>query len=134
MCLSYPQILYVYSDRDSCEIVQMILQQAEIDYEITTLTSAEEALDLISKKSFDLYIFDQPWRKPSGLELCQKVREKDPEVPVVVFSVMSREVDRKKAMAAGASEYLVKADDISRIAETVKRLLENKAPVTQIAH
>jgi two-component system response regulator VicR len=131
MCLSFSQILYVDGDPDSCEIVRLLLKQMDNDYEITTLTSAEEAFDLISRKSFDLYIFDQPWRKPSGLELCQKVRQADPEVPILVFSVMSREVDRKKAFAAGANEYLVKADDINRLAETVKRLLAKDIPVLQ---
>ena len=123
MCFSYHQILYVDGDTDSCEIAKLLLEQSDGGYEINTLTSVEEAFDLISRKSFDLYIFDQPWRRPSGLELCQKIREKDPEIPIVVFSTMSREVDRRKAFAAGASEYLIKADDIGRLANTVERLL-----------
>ncbi len=130
---TYPQILYVDGDRDSLEIVRLLLKQADDGYDVTTLHSAEEAFELISKRTFDLYIFDQPWRKPSGLELCQKVRQKDPEAPIVVFSVMSREADRKKAFAAGASEYLVKADDINRLADTVERLLYAKEPVSNSA-
>lgn len=133
MCDTNPQILYVDGDKDSLEIVRLLLKQADDDYDVTTLHSAEEAFEMISKRSFDLYIIDQPWRKPSGLELCQKVRQKDPKAPIVVFSVMSREADREKAFAAGASEYLVKADDISRLTDTVERLLNNSEPVTNMA-
>jgi DNA-binding response OmpR family regulator len=126
MCYSYPQILYVDGDIDSGEVVRMILQQADEDYEVTILDSTEEALELMSQRAFDLYIFDQPWREPSGLELCRKVREKDGVTPIILFSVMSRETDRYKAMAAGASAYLIKADEIDQLAGLVKRLLSDK--------
>ncbi|HEV7642994.1 MAG TPA: response regulator [Pyrinomonadaceae bacterium] len=124
MCYSYPQILYVDSDSDSCEIVRMMLQQADGSYEITTLNSADEAVELLSQRAFDLYIFDQPWRQPSGLSLCRKVREKDGKTPILIFSVMSRDSDREKAMAAGANVYLIKVDDIDLLTTTVKRLLD----------
>jgi DNA-binding response OmpR family regulator len=123
MCYSYPQILYVDGDADSGEVVRMILQQADEDYEVTVLDSAAEALELLSHRAFDLYIFDQPWREPSGLELCRKVREKDGVTPIIIFSVMSREADRDKAMAAGANCYLIKADEIDQLAGIVKSLL-----------
>ncbi len=100
---------------DSCEIVRMMLQQADGNYEITTLNSADEAAELMSKRAFDLYIFDQPWRQPSGLDLCRKVREKDGKTPILIFSVMSRDSDREKALAAGANVYLIKVDDIDQL-------------------
>ncbi len=133
MCYSYPQILYVDSDPDSCEILRMMLQQADESYEITTLNSAEDAVELLSRRAFDLYIFDQPWRQPSGLDLCRKVREKDGKTPILVFSVMSRDVDREKAMAAGANVYLIKVDDIDLLTTTVKRLLDGREAVV-LAH
>jgi DNA-binding response OmpR family regulator len=124
MCYSYPQILYVDSDSDSCEIVRMMLQQADENYEVTTLNSADEAAELLSRRVFDLYIFDQPWRHPSGLDLCRKVRERDGKTPILIFSVMSREADREKAMVAGANVYLIKVDDIDLFTLTVKQLLK----------
>src|ERR1700754_82683 len=108
MCYSYPQILYVDSDSDSCEIVRMMLHQADEDYGVTTLNSADEAVNMLSQRAFDLYIFYQPWRATSGIDLCRKVREKDGKTPILVFSVMSRDEDREKAMAAGANVYLIK--------------------------
>lgn len=133
MCLSFPQILYVDGDADCCEIVRMILDQSGSSYDLTTLYFAEDALALIAKRSFDLYIFDQPWRKPSGLELCKKVRENDPHVPILIFSVLSGEIDRGKAKTAGASAYLVKANDIDEIADTIERLLDQAGPKLETA-
>jgi DNA-binding response OmpR family regulator len=123
MCYSYPQILYVDIDSDSCEVVRMMLNQADESYEVTTLSSPEEAHDLLSRRAFDLYIFDQPWRFPTGLELCRRVREKDGKTPILVFSTMSRNIDRENAMAAGANAYLIKVDDINQLTITVKQLL-----------
>jgi DNA-binding response OmpR family regulator len=105
----------------------MMLQQADGDYEVTTLNSTEEAAELISQRSFDLYIFDQPWRNPSGLDLCRTVREHDGKAPILIFSVLSRDVDRQKGMMAGATEYLVKVEDINDLTSTVRRLLDGHA-------
>jgi DNA-binding response OmpR family regulator len=128
MCYSYPQILYVDGDLDSREILKLMLQQADENYEITVVEMAEDAVELISKRSFDLYIFDQPWRTQSGIDLCRFVREKDAKTPILVFSVMSRDGDREKAMRAGATAYLIKADDTDRLVQQVQQLLKFPAP------
>ncbi len=125
MCLySYPQILYV-DDADTCEMVTLLLQQEEDSYEVTTASSTEEALEIISKRSFDLYIFDNPWREPSGLELCRHIRQKDGKTPIMIFSVMPHDTDRDTAIAAGANAYLVKPTDLHRFTGTIEQLLND---------
>ena len=118
-----PQILYVDPD-ESCRSLVRLLLEAEGDYELTIIGSEAEALEAITTKTFDLYIFDLPWRYPSWIELCRRAREQNRETPIVIFSVMPHQLDRDKAFTAGANAYLVKPDDVSRLAETVKRLLD----------
>jgi DNA-binding response OmpR family regulator len=124
MCYSYPQILYVDRDANTCEMVRLLLQQADQDLGITTVVSGNEAWDMISKRSFDLYIFDNPWSESSGLELCRQVRQQDGKTPILIFSVMGHEIDRDNALEAGANSYLVKPNDVGRLTDEVKRLLD----------
>jgi CheY-like chemotaxis protein len=118
-----PQILYVDPD-ESCRTLVRLLLEAEGDYELTIIGSVEEALEAISAKPFDLYIFDLPWRYPFWIDLCRRAREQNGKNPIVIFSVMPHQLDREQAFAAGADAYLVKPDDVSRLAETVRQLLD----------
>lgn len=89
--------------------------------------TAEEAQELMAAGTFDLYIFDQPWRYPlTTLELCRSVRQNDVKTPILIFSVLTGEIDRRKGLAAGANEFLVKPDDLNRLPETAARLLQKK--------
>jgi DNA-binding response OmpR family regulator len=104
-------------------MVRLLLQQANQDLEITTVVSSKDAWDAILKRSFDLYIFDNPWSESSGLELCRQVRQRDGKTPVIIFSVMGHDIDRENALEAGADLYLVKPNDVGRLTEEVSALL-----------
>lgn len=117
------QILYIDSDESCRHFVRQLLEAAGC--EVTTLDAPDKAPELITAGKFDLYIFDQPWRYPlSALELCRCVRQNDEKTPILIFSVLTGELDRSKALAAGANEFLIKPDDINRLPETVERLLQ----------
>ncbi len=123
---SASQILYVDSDESCCGLVRRLLG-TDGDHEVTTAGTAEEARELMAARTFDLYIFDQPWRYPvTALDLCQYVRQKDGNTPILIFSVLTGEADRSKALAAGANEFLIKPDDVMGLPETAGRLLQKK--------
>jgi DNA-binding response OmpR family regulator len=117
------KILYVDDNQDSCEMVNMMLTYANPDYVVTSAETADKALALIDSQAFDLYIFDYGLPQMSGVELCQYIRQYDTETPILFFSAMARPSDRDEGLASGATEYLVKPNDIEKLTDTVKRLL-----------
>lgn len=120
---SNPRILFVDDDADSCELIDLMLNLADDSYAVTTVSTAGKALDLIESQPFDLYIFDCRMPEITGVELCGKIRQTDSQVPIMFYSAAAREIDKNEAMAAGATEYLVKPNDFERLTGTVKRLL-----------
>lgn len=118
-----PRILYVEDYQDSCELVSMLLAVEKCDYNFSIANTAREALDLIGKQSFDLYILNYRLPEMSGVELCRRIRQTNSVTPILFFTGMARPADRHVAMAAGADEYLVKPDNLDKITTTVKRLL-----------
>ncbi len=118
------RILYVDDDKDSCELARIMLSYSGIDCTVISAESSEEALFLIEKESFDLYIFDYVMPEISGVELCRRVRQFDSNTPVLFFSGMARPIDIKEGIEAGANEYLIKPNDLEKLSVTVKRLLD----------
>ena len=122
------QILYVDDDSDSCEMISLLLCHAGEEYSVTTVTTAEEALIFMESRTFDLYILDLWLPKMNGVELCRRIRKRDPNTPVLFFSALARPADRIQAEAAGANDYLIKPNDLDKFENTVKRLLKENKP------
>ena len=116
-------ILFVDDDADSCELMNMMLVCDGADYEMTSVATAREALNLIAQKPFDLLIVDYKLPEMSGVELCRSIRKTNQQTPILFFTGMSQDADREMAITAGANSYLVKPNDLDKFAETVKRLL-----------
>ena len=94
-----------------------------IDCQTATATTAAEALELIGRERFDLYLLDNWLPGGSGVELCRKIRESDTSTPIVFYSGAGLDSEREEALAAGAQAYLIKPGDAAALVETVRRLL-----------
>ena len=117
------RILLVDDDQDTCELMSLMLTLASDDYEVTAAGSAVEALALIRKKQFDIYILDSLLPDMSGIELCSKIRQHDRQIPILFYSGKAEINYIGKAKSAGATEYLVKPNDLDRFTDTVRKYL-----------
>ena len=75
--------------------------------------------------TFDVVLTDINMPLLDGLKLVSLVRAGGPHrnVPIVVITTEAAEADRQRAMALGASAYLVKPVQAQQVVEAVKRLL-----------
>ena len=131
MTFPIARILYVEDDDDSRYLMKVMLQQANDDYKVTSVSTVQKALVLIENLTFDLYILDYALPDETGTELCRKIRRTDLHTPIMFYSAMAREIDYQMAKAAGATEYLVKPDDLDKLTETVGRLLNIEETLTK---
>jgi DNA-binding NarL/FixJ family response regulator len=83
---------------------------------------AERALSVIDELKPDIVLCDVRMQGSSGLDLCQELRERDPQRKVVMLSVYDDEQYLFQALRVGASGYLLKSissDDLVRQLEFV---------------
>ena len=115
------RILCVDDDLDTRAVLENLLSFS--DLEIICVADAAAALLLIEKEQFSLYIIDSEMPGVSGLGLCEEIRKRDPETPIIIFSAHAYDSDREAGRLAGANAYLVKPY-VSEIVPIIKRLLE----------
>lgn len=94
------------------------------EYDFTFAKTQAEVLELFAKNDFDLCIMDSRLRDGSGVDLCRKLLELKPDLPVVFVSGLTAEQDIEAARKAGASEYLTKPCDTEKLQKVVKELIE----------
>jgi len=94
-------------------------------------SSAGEGLRAIEVRQPDLVVLDLRFEDgPSGLELLDRVRSADglasrldPDLPVIVLSGRTAEVDRVRGFARGADDYVVKPFSYPELIARVRSLL-----------
>jgi two-component system, OmpR family, response regulator MprA len=125
MTVERSRVLCVEDDKDSREMIKRLLSASEAGIEVTSVGTGAEALALIARDCFDLFVLDIWLPGMDGFELCRRMRDKGVRSPIIFFSAMVRPNDRNYGLAAGANEFLVKPNDLDVFVETVERLLSS---------
>lgn len=81
--------------------------------------SGEEAIAVLSRRSFDLVLLDVNMPGMGGLKTCREVRNLAPKTGIIMVTVRDSENDMVKALEAGADDYITKP---VRFRELVARL------------
>ena len=102
---SKPRILYVDDHEDTRVVI--ITWLSVLGYEVRAADCAGEGLRMAREERFDLYLLDSRFADSTGKELCEKLREFDPETPIIFYSgeTPSRLED---AMECDAQGYVIK--------------------------
>jgi len=103
-----PAILIVEDEPSQREILCYNLE-AE-GYEVLIAENGEEALLVVDEASPDIILLD--WMMPlvSGIEVCRrlKLNRETREIPIIMLSARSEEVDKVRGLETGADDYMIK--------------------------
>lgn len=115
------RILVIDDDAVACEFLQEALSRA--GYEVESFTSAKAALreDLTA---FDLLMSDIRMPDIDGLQFLRQVREKWPELPVILMTAYGSLETTMEALRLGAWDYISKPFSPDQIRAMVKKVLE----------
>jgi len=125
-----PRILYVDDDVDNCEMMKYWIRE-ECGYDIAIAMDGKEALEMIGKEYFDLFLLDYCLPDTTGIRLCENIRSLYPEAPIALYSALDREIDKERAIAAGATSYIVKPEELDQIKPFLNRYLSLPIPVNR---
>lgn len=100
---------------------------SDAGYVIEVAKDGEEALGLAKNFLPQLILLDLVLPKKGGLDVLSEIKS-DPElkkVPVIILSNMAEDESIKKALAMGAEDYFIKAQNsISEILEKVRKYIK----------
>ncbi len=104
-------------------------------YCVFTATGGVEALACFQHARPELVLTDLYMADGDGLSLLRRIRENDPDVPVLVMSGQGRLNDAVKALRLGAWDYLYKPiEDAVLLQAAVEKALERNRLVQQNRH
>jgi len=130
MSAAQPQILLVEDEPAQREILAYNLESEGFD--VRRAENGEEAILLVAEALPDLIILD--WMMPllSGIEVCRqlKTREDTRNIPVIMLSARSEEVDTVRGLETGADDYVVKPYSMRELMARVRTQLRRVRPAS----
>ncbi len=100
-------------------------------YEVTSCTNGADAIDLVSSRSFDLVFLDEHMPGLSGLQVLDKIKQLQPDIPVVMITKNEEENIMEKAIGAKIADYLIKPVNPNQILLSIKKITEQRKLVTE---
>ncbi len=114
-------VMVIEDDADTREIVEEILESEGA--RVKGAASVDEALSLVGRISPDVFLTDIAMPERDGYSLLGALRDQGDKRPVVAFSALTRNQDRRRAIEAGFEDYLFKPVDADKMVVTLNRVV-----------
>jgi two-component system response regulator HydG len=114
-----PRVLVVDDDPAMCAMLEARLASRSLG--VTTRTTASEALDLLNREDFDALVTDINMKGSTGIDLCRRVVESRPTLPVILITAFGTMEAAIQAIRAGAYDFLPKPFEIDQLVLAIER-------------
>jgi len=96
-------------------------------YRVAVADSGKQALELAPDFCPDVVVTDLKMPRMDGITLLSRLREQDPDLPVIVVTAFGDVRSAVAAMRSGANNYLTKPIDFEALGLSLERALESRA-------
>ena len=118
------RVLVVDDDPSIRELASLYLERE--GFQVSTAADGEEALEAVRQKAPSLVVLDLMLPKLDGFEVCRRLR-RDSDVPILMLTARSDDVDKIVGLELGADDYLAKPFNPREMVARVKAVLRRYA-------
>ena len=122
-------VLIIDDDRQLAELVADEIER--LGYSVEWASDGDEGLAKALEGNYLLVILDLRLPNLDGLEVCRRLQSERPELPVIILSSRSDELDRVIGLEAGADDYVCKPFHIRELVARVRSVIRRSRIRTQ---
>jgi DNA-binding response OmpR family regulator len=119
------RILVIEDNADIGRLLELHL--AAIHCEVRWIADGIAGLEEAERGGYDLVVLDLMLPGIDGLEICRRLRGREPHVPILMLTAKTSELDRVLGLELGADDYLTKPFSVAEFVARVKALLRRMA-------
>jgi DNA-binding response OmpR family regulator len=117
----FMRVLIVEDDQNLAETIKSGLEES--GYAVDWVSDGFSGLDMANTYSYDVIILDIMLPGMDGFTICQKIRSKHIESPILILTARYREGDKVRGLDYGADDYLVKPFSYPELYARVRALI-----------
>jgi DNA-binding NtrC family response regulator len=93
-------------------------------YSLSFCNNGQECIELLGRgEKFDLLLLDIKMPKISGLEILNKIKQKKPDLKIIMITGYRCAETAQEAINSGASDYIIKPFSSKDILKSVERII-----------
>lgn len=120
---------------DEENIASTIVLNLELEgYVVSHASKGKQALDLATKKHYDLIILDVMLPEMDGFTICEGIRKAGITTPILFLTAKGTSTDRVLGLKLGADDYLTKPFDLEEFLLRIKNLLKRNPAVNDTSN
>jgi DNA-binding response OmpR family regulator len=123
------KILVVEDEKKVASFIRKGLEENNYDADVANDGLEAEKLSRIN--NYDLFILDIIIPGINGIDLCRKLKNQNPNIPVLMLTALGTTDDKIIGFEAGANDYLVKPFEFRELLARVKVLVKKNEPVAE---
>ncbi len=124
------RILVIEDNRDLANLLKMHLH--DLSFEVDLAYDGVAGLTKTEAGPYDLVILDLMLPGLDGLEICRRLRKKEPYTPILMLTSRSSELDRILGLEIGADDYVTKPFSIKELMARVKAIIRRSESIQTI--
>ncbi|MYL68284.1 hybrid sensor histidine kinase/response regulator [Halorubrum distributum] len=117
-------VLLVDDDPDLRAVVASFLREERDRIAVETAPGAAEGLDVLAERDVECVVSDYEMPGKDGLAFLAEVRERDPDLPFILFTGGGSEAVASEAISAGVTDYIRKSGDTEQCERLADRIVE----------
>ncbi len=120
-------ILLVEDEENLQEALKLNLELE--GYDISLASDGAEAIRKVEEAYFDLLILDIMLPEIDGISVCETVRLKHTELPILMLSARSSSADRVLGLRKGADDYMTKPFNLEELLLRIDKLIRKNKQI-----
>lgn len=116
--------ILVVDDED--EVRGRLIRVLSGEFDAAEASDGPEALEKISRETYDLVLLDQRMPRLSGLEVLREIKKKHPEVDVIMVTAVDDRSVIVECIKGGAEDFIVKPIGIPDLKQKIRNLSKRR--------
>ena len=125
-------ILLVEDEKRMRQVI--VMQLSDLDLHIHEAIDGQQAIDIFENETIHLVITDLKLPKINGMDVLNFIKEKDPEIPVIVITAYGSIENAVKAIQKGAFDYVTKPFKEEKLRSSVIKALKISRLTSEVRH
>ncbi|MFT4416606.1 response regulator transcription factor [Fredinandcohnia humi] len=127
------KVLVVEDEAPIRRLIAFNLQRS--NFEVLEAGFGESAIQIVKEDEPTIVILDLMLPDMDGFEICTRMREINPQLPIIILSARGQDMDKIMGLELGADDYIVKPFNplelVARVRTVLRRTMQVHQPVIQ---
>jgi DNA-binding NtrC family response regulator len=123
------KILLVDDEKDFLDVMSERIESRGLA--VTTADSAAKALEQVAAEAYDAIILDLMMPGMDGLETLKAIKEKNPDLQIILLTGHATVEKGVEAMKLGALDFVEKPADLDELTRVIKKAQARKMVITE---